>query len=62
MSGELNGVQRQVQRHFPSAYYNHCVAHRMALCASRSASIFWYNRQTNKLFSKQPKTNETSWF
>ena len=38
MSGELNGVQRQVQRHFPSAYYNHCVAHRMALCASRSAS------------------------
>ena len=22
MSGELNGVQRQVQRHFPSAYYN----------------------------------------
>ena len=38
MSGELNGVQRQIQGNFPAAYYNHCVAHRMSLCASRSAS------------------------
>eukprot|EP00794_Sanderia_malayensis_P013445 gene13445-14827_t len=38
MSGELNGVQCQIQRQFPFAYYNHCVAHRMSLCASRSAN------------------------
>ena len=38
MSGELNGVQAQIQRKFPSAYYNHCVAHRMSLSASQSAN------------------------
>eukprot|EP00794_Sanderia_malayensis_P002228 gene2228-2538_t len=37
MSGNLNGVQKQVQEHFPAAYYNHCVAHKMSLCASQSA-------------------------
>ena len=34
MSGELNGVQKQIQDHFPSAYCDRCVAHRMSLCAS----------------------------
>ena len=38
MSGELNGVQAQMQRRFPVAYYNHCVAHRMSLSASQSAT------------------------
>ena len=38
MSGELNGVQAQMQRKFPVAYYNHCVAHRMSLSASQSAT------------------------
>ena len=38
MSGEFNGVQKQIQEQFPFAYYNHCVAHRMALCASQSAN------------------------
>ena len=38
MSGELRGVQKQMQQMFPFAYYNHCVAHRMALCASQSAN------------------------
>ena len=38
MSGELSGVQKQIQDHFPAAYYNHCVAHRMSLCASQSAN------------------------
>ena len=37
MSGELSGVQKQVQDRFPAAYYNHCVAHRISLCASQSA-------------------------
>ena len=37
MSGELNGVQKKVQDNFPFAYYNHCVAHRMSLCASQSS-------------------------
>ena len=37
MSGELNGVQKQIQDHFPSAYYNHCVAHRRSLCASQTS-------------------------
>ena len=30
MSGELNGVQKQIQDHFSSVYYNHCVAPRMS--------------------------------
>ena len=38
MSGELNGVQKKMQDRFPSAYYSHCVAHRLALCASQSSS------------------------
>ena len=38
MSGELNGVQAQMQRKFPVAHYNHCVAHRMSLSASQSAT------------------------
>ena len=38
MSGELNGVQAQMQRDYPVAYYNHCAAHRFSLCASRPAS------------------------
>ena len=37
MSGELSGVQKQIQDQFPAAYYNHCVAHRMSLCASQTA-------------------------
>ena len=37
MSGELNGVQKQIQEHYPSAYYNNCVAHRMSLCASQTS-------------------------
>ncbi|XP_065054458.1 zinc finger MYM-type protein 1-like isoform X1 [Rhopilema esculentum] len=37
MSGELNGIQKQVQDRFPAEYYNHCVAHRISLCASQSA-------------------------
>ena len=38
MSGEFHGVQKRMQDMFPSAYYNHCVAHQMALCASQSAN------------------------
>eukprot|EP00794_Sanderia_malayensis_P010663 gene10663-11791_t len=38
MSGELNGVQKRVQDKFPAAYYNHCVAHRLSLCASQTAN------------------------
>ena len=38
MSGKFNGVQKPIQEQFPFAYYNHCVAHRMALCASQSAN------------------------
>ena len=38
MSGELSGVQKQIQDMFPAAYYNHCVAHRISLCASQSAN------------------------
>ena len=37
MSGSLNGVQKKVQEHYPFAFYNHCVAHRMSLCAAQSA-------------------------
>lgn len=37
MSGELNGVQKQIQDHFPAAFYNHCVAHRMSFCASQTS-------------------------
>ncbi len=37
MSGELNGVQKRIRDKFPFAYYNHCVAHRMSLCASQSS-------------------------
>ena len=37
MSGELNGVQKRMRDYFPLAYYNHCVAHRMSLCASQSS-------------------------
>eukprot|EP00795_Rhopilema_esculentum_P016293 gene16293-biopygen5543 len=37
MSGQLNGVQKQIQQHYPAAYYNHCVAHRLSLCAAQSA-------------------------
>ncbi len=35
MSGQLNGVQAQVQEKFPLAIYSHCVGHRMSLCASQ---------------------------
>ena len=38
MSGEFNGVQKQVSDKYPYAYYNHCVAHRISLCASHSAN------------------------
>eukprot|EP00794_Sanderia_malayensis_P013467 gene13467-14858_t len=38
MSGHLNGVQKQMRDRFLFAYYNHCVAHRMSLCASQSAN------------------------
>eukprot|EP00794_Sanderia_malayensis_P001755 gene1755-1957_t len=38
MSGEFSGVQMQIQEQFSLAYYNHCVTHRMALCASQSAN------------------------
>ena len=38
MSGELSGVQKQIQDLFPAAFYNHCVAHRISLCASQSAN------------------------
>eukprot|EP00794_Sanderia_malayensis_P001780 gene1781-1984_t len=38
MSGELNGVQKRVQDKFPAAYYNHCVAHRLSLCALQTAN------------------------
>ena len=37
MSGELSGVQKQIQDMFPFAYYNHCVAHRLSLCASQTS-------------------------
>ena len=37
MSGQLNGVLKQIQQHYPAAYYNHCVAHRLSLCAAQSA-------------------------
>eukprot|EP00794_Sanderia_malayensis_P010654 gene10654-11784_t len=45
MSGELNGVQKRVQDKFPAAYYNHCVAHRLSLCASQTA-----NQTPQKIF------------
>lgn len=38
MSSELTGVQVQMKRKFPLAYYNHCVAQRMLLSASQSAA------------------------
>ena len=38
MRGSLNGVQKKVQEHYPFAFYNHCVAHRMSLCAAQSAT------------------------
>ena len=38
MSSKLNGVQKRIRDHFPYAYYTHCVAHRMALCAKQSAN------------------------
>ena len=38
MSGNLNGVQKRIRDHYPYAYYTHCVAHRMALCAKQSAN------------------------
>lgn len=37
MSGALNGVQKKIKDKFPFAFYNHCVAHRMSLCAAQSA-------------------------
>ncbi len=37
ISGELNGVQAQINEKFPFAYYTHCVAHRMSLSASQSS-------------------------
>ena len=40
MSSEPNGVQAQMQRKFPAAYYCHCVTHRMSLSASQSATKF----------------------
>ena len=36
MSRELNRVQTQMQDHFPLAYYNYCVGHRVPLCASQT--------------------------
>eukprot|EP00794_Sanderia_malayensis_P000924 gene924-231_t len=53
MSGNLNGVQKQVQEHFPAAYYNHCVAHRMSLCASHSAMKTPENERRFERFSKK---------
>ena len=38
MSGEFNGVQKKVRDIFTYAYYNHCIAHRMSLCAEQSAN------------------------
>lgn len=38
MSGQLNGVQKKMREKFPFAFYNHCVAHRMSLCAAHSAN------------------------
>lgn len=38
MSRALNGVQKQISDQYPFAYYNHCVTHRMSLCASQSAN------------------------
>ena len=38
MSGELNGVLKLILDSFPFAYYNHCVAHRMSLCASHASN------------------------
>ena len=30
--------QKQAQNVFPFAFYNHCIAHRLALCASQASS------------------------
>eukprot|EP00112_Aurelia_sp_Birch-Aquarium-sp1_P016925 Seg3879.5 transcript_id=Seg3879.5/GoldUCD/mRNA.D3Y31 product="hypothetical protein" protein_id=Seg3879.5/GoldUCD/D3Y31 len=38
MSGELNGVQKQIQQHYPAAYYNNCVAHRVSRWLSRDTA------------------------
>ena len=55
MSGELNGVLRQIQGHFPAAYYKHCVVHRMSLCASWSTSkipqVAKFSGTTDRLIS-----------
>ena len=55
MSGVLNGVQAQITEHFPAVYYNHCMAHRMALCAKTSANQFMmvskFSRHTDKLIT-----------
>lgn len=42
MSGFLIGVQARIQRLFPAVYYNHCVAHRFLLCASRAVAEIPY--------------------
>ena len=62
MSGELNGVQTQMREHFPAAYYTHCVAHRMALCAKTSANkiarVTEFFKSTDKIitfFRSSPK-------
>ena len=67
MSGELDGVQKRVCDKFPSAYYNHCVAHRISLCVrvineiSRSGQIIWNIRQADNFFQMQPKANALPW-
>ena len=65
MSGEFRGVQRQVQYQFPYALYNHCVAHRMALCAAQSANkvpkVAIFFKTVDKLvrhFRSNPKRTE----
>ena len=62
MSGELNCIQTQIREHFPAAYYTHCVAHRMALCAKTSANkiarVSEFFNNTDKLitfFRSSPK-------
>eukprot|EP00794_Sanderia_malayensis_P012585 gene12585-13873_t len=62
MSGQLNGVQKRILDSFPFAYYNHCVAHRMSLCASHAskkirevARFFGIVDQVVSFFRSSPK-------
>ena len=38
MSGDLNGVQAQIQREYPFAHFVHCAAHRLNLVLCQAAS------------------------